>query len=63
MVDDVLVVTSEDENVSVEVMDVTGRPFVKSQVKETNLSGLASGFYIIKAETATSTLTQKVYVK
>jgi len=63
MADDVLLVTSDDENINVEVIDAMGKSFIKSHSKETNLSGLATGLYIIKAENASSAVTEKVYVK
>ena len=61
--DQVLIVSSAEEQVQVEVLDATGISKIKSQSKEIPMGGLASGVYIIKAESGSEVHTIKVFLK
>jgi hypothetical protein len=63
VVNDKLLITTENEEIAVEVLDLTGRTKIQSKSKETSVSELSSGIYIIKAESNSSVVTEKVYIK
>lgn len=61
--DEVLMVSSAEEQVQVEILDITGVSKMQSQSKEISLGGLASGIYIIKTASGTNVNTTKVFLK
>lgn len=60
--DDLVVISSQDEEVTVEILDLTGTTKIKSQSKNIPVAGLASGIYLVKAESGNAVNTTKIFI-